>query len=59
MIPRPYEPIPLATEKVVRLAWQLDAYGDQGDGARIKEAYAALAAAVQEIETLFSPQRRP
>src|SRR5262245_38471443 len=47
----------LATERVVRLAWQLDAYGDQGDGDRIREAYAALASAVQEIETLFSPRR--
>jgi hypothetical protein len=46
-----------ALERVVRSAWQLDNYGDLGDRALIDQAYAAFAAAVQELQTAFTPGR--
>jgi hypothetical protein len=46
--------VTLATERLVRSAWQLDAYGDLGDRNLITGAYEVFSSAVKELEAAFA-----
>jgi hypothetical protein len=47
-----------AIERVVRSAWQLDAYGDQGNRELIEQTYSGFARSVEELKSAFAPFRR-
>jgi len=49
--------VTLATERLVRSAWQLDAYGDMGDRNLITGAYEVFSNAVRELEVAFAARR--
>jgi Heavy metal binding domain len=49
--------VTLATERLVRSAWQLDAYGDLGDRNLITGAYEVFSNAVKELEAAFGTGR--
>ena len=49
--------VTLATERLVRSAWQLDAYGDLGDRNLITGAYEVFSSAVKELEAAFGTGR--
>ncbi len=42
-----------AVKRVVTAAWELDAYGDLGDRAKISDAYKRLAAAVTDLKAAY------
>lgn len=48
-----------AIERLVRSAWQLDAYGDLGNRDQINEAYTMFARAAEEVESAFSNRAQP
>jgi hypothetical protein len=43
-----------AVKRVVAAAWQLDAYGDLGNRAKISEAYQRLASAVTDLKAAYA-----
>lgn len=46
-------------KQIVLGAWRLDSFGDQGDRRQIGEVYVAFSAAVDDLDSLFSPRPRP
>jgi hypothetical protein len=48
-----------AVDRVVTAAWQLDAYGDLGNRAKIDEAYGRLSAAVAQLQSLYAGRQQP
>ncbi len=43
-----------AIKRVVLAAWQLDAYGDLGDGRKLADAHAVFAAAVSDLKVAYA-----
>lgn len=47
----------VAVERLVRAAWMLDASGDTGNRADVEQAYAALARAAADVESMFATEK--
>jgi hypothetical protein len=46
-----------SVKQIVLAAYQLDNYGDLGDGERVQEAYRSFSAAISQLDSLVSGRR--
>ena len=51
------EAIEATVKRIVVAAYQLDTYGDLGDGERVQDAYRAFSAAILQLDSLVSGRR--
>ena len=51
------EAVEAAVKRIVLSAYQLDTYGDLGDGEKVEDAYRAFSAAIMQLDSLVSGRR--
>ncbi len=52
------EAVEASVKQIVMAAYQLDNYGDLGDGERVQDAYRSFSAAISQLDSLVSGPRR-
>jgi hypothetical protein len=51
------EAVSAAAKRIITAAWEIDAYGDLGNGEKIVEAYSRLASAVSDLKGAYATPR--